>query len=217
MKSSLGKRIKALRKKLFRKTEDNFFRPRNRFITVGRHTYGIRKNTIIGATEKSPVSIGHFCSIGGNVQILAHVGHPVDLPSTYPFRSLVFRHTKNQTPAPGHLNHDSVTRGPIHIGHDVWVGHNALILSGVTIGIGAVIGAGAVVTRDIPPYAIAVGSPARVIRHRFDTAAISALLKSEWWELPDAALEKIDSCLYARDIPAFLDAVVRQRANPGGQ
>jgi acetyltransferase-like isoleucine patch superfamily enzyme len=211
MKFFLGKRIRAMRKAFFRKDDDNFFRPRSRFVEIGRHSYGIRPGTIIGATEKSPVSIGNFCSVAGGVQILAHVGHPIDLVSTYPFRSLLFPRTKHQAPPPGRLNHDSVTRGPIRIGHDVWIGHNAMILSGVTIGTGAVIGAGAIVTKDVPPYAIAVGVPAKTIRYRFEKAAISALLKSQWWELPDDVLEKMDAALYSRDIKAFIEAVARQR------
>jgi acetyltransferase-like isoleucine patch superfamily enzyme len=67
------------------------------------------------------------------------------------------------------------------IGHDVWIGCNSVVLSGVTIGTGAVIGAGSVVTKDIPPYAIAYGNPAKVHRYRFDPETIDALLKSEWW------------------------------------
>jgi len=211
MKNSLGKRMKAMRKAFFRKDDDNFFRPRSRFAAIRRHTYGIRPGTIVGATEKSPVIIGNFCSVAGGVRILAHAGHPIDLPSTYPFRSLVFPRTKNAPPPPGHLNHDSVTRGPIRIGHDVWIGHNAMILSGVTIGTGAVIGAGAIVIKDVPPYAIAVGAPAKIMRYRFGKGAIAALLKSKWWELPDEVLETMDAALYSRDIKAFIAAVARQR------
>ena len=74
------------------------------------------------------------------------------------------------------------------IGHDVWIGANALILPEVTIGDGAVIAAGAVVTRDVPPYAIVGGVPARVIRYRFSPEMIDAFLEIKWWDWP---LEKI--------------------------
>ena len=70
------------------------------------------------------------------------------------------------------------------IGNDVWIGSGAMILSGVTIGDGAVVAARAVVTKDVPPYAIVAGNPARLVRYRFDEATIAALLEAAWWELP---------------------------------
>lgn len=79
----------------------------------------------------------------------------------------------------------------ITIGHDVWIAEGCIIKEGVTIGTGAVIGMGSVVTKDIPPYGIAVGNPARVIRYRFDEKTIQDLLESEWWNLDDAEIQKI--------------------------
>ena len=70
------------------------------------------------------------------------------------------------------------------IGHDVWLGSGAIVLSGVTIGHGAVVAAHAVVTRDVPPYAIVGGNPAKVIRYRFDEETVAALLEAPWWDLP---------------------------------
>ena len=68
------------------------------------------------------------------------------------------------------------------IGHDTWLGHAAIVMPGVTVGVGAVIGAGAVVTRDVPPYAVAVGAPARVVKERFAAAVAGALLDIAWWD-----------------------------------
>jgi phosphonate metabolism protein (transferase hexapeptide repeat family) len=76
------------------------------------------------------------------------------------------------------------------IGHDVWIGHGAVIMAGVNIGIGAIIGSGAVVTKDVGPYEIAVGVPAKVVKKRFDDATIEKLLASEWWNWDRATLEK---------------------------
>ena len=114
-------------------------------VTVGRRTYGIIPGkTVIRPTADAPVTIGSFCSISAGVQIVAHADHPLDLPSTYPFRTLLFGGLASFG---GLRNRDAVTRGPVIIGHDVWIGQNAIVLSGVTVGTGAVIGAGSVVVK----------------------------------------------------------------------
>jgi len=96
---------------------------------------------------------------------------------------------------------DAVNRS-IHIGSDVWIGARAIILPDVTIGDGAIIGAGAVVTRNIPPYAVAVGSPAKVVHYRFEPQIIAALLRIRWWDWPR---QKIDSSLcYMEDVGDFV-------------
>lgn len=74
-----------------------------------------------------------------------------------------------------------VSKGPINIGHDVWIGTGVRVMSGVTIGTGAIIGAGSIVVRDIPPFAVAVGAPAAPVRYRFDDATIERILASQWW------------------------------------
>ena len=86
-------------------------------------------------------------------------------------------------------------RTELTIGNDVWIGHNAIILSGVSsIGDGAVIGAGAVLYKDVPPYAVVLGNPARVVRYRFSAEKIEELLESKWWEKSiDELLPEIES------------------------
>jgi serine acetyltransferase len=92
---------------------------------------------------------------------------------------------------------------PIVIGNDVFIGANVTILDGVTIGDGAVIGAGAVVSKDIPPYAVAVGCPIRVVRYRFDEEKIEALKRIEWWNFTEEQLRDVER--YFFDIDAFLE------------
>lgn len=176
-------------------------------VTVGRHTYGIKKRTVFSelSPNQPPVSIGSFCSIASGVVILANADHPIHLPSIYPFRSNLF--AKGKKPGKTSPNLDVVTKGPVEIGHDVWIGTNAIVLSGVSIGTGAVIGAGAVVTKAIPPYAIAVGNPARVVRYRFEPEIIERLLHSEWWLLSDETIQEMEPYFYSEDINQFLDKI----------
>lgn len=123
-------------------------------------------------------NIGRFCSIGPGV-ITAHGEHPKSFMSTHPifFEPSFINGVESFVDKPVYDTHKDV-----NIGSDVWVGANCYIKDGVSIGHGAIIGAGSVVTKDIPPYAIAVGVPAKVIKYRFDEQTISRLLDMKWWE-----------------------------------
>lgn len=185
---------------LFRKRNDTPRLPPH--VSVGRHTYGLSKRMLVRPTAAAPIAIGAFCSIGPDVMIFGQADHPVHLASTFPFRSLMLR--------PEDGLQDAVTRGGVTIGNDVWIGARAIILSGVTIGHGAVIGAGAVVSRDVPPYGIAVGNPARVVRHRFPAEVVARLLAVAWWDWPDARIGALEDAFYG-PIEGFLE-----RAEEGG-
>ena len=133
------------------------------------------------------VAIGKFCSIGPN--LLAGYGiHPTDGVSTSP----MFYSTICQNGTTLSQENKIIEQKPITIGNDVFIGANVTILDGVTIGDGAIIGAGAVVSKDIPPYAIAVGSPIRIIRYRFPDDTIAKLLDLKWWNLPDEKLHLVE-------------------------
>jgi len=125
--------------------------------------------------------IGKFCSIACGAKFLFNsANHDLTSLSTYPF-PLFFEEWD--------LRHEDVTdawdnKGDIVVGNDVWIGYEAVILAGVSIGDGAVIGARSVVTRDVPPYTIVGGVPARPIRKRFDEDVIAALLELKWWDWP---------------------------------
>jgi virginiamycin A acetyltransferase len=135
--------------------------------------------TFIGSgtrIETNTGSIGKYCSIAPDVKI--GVGpHPVNFFSTSP----VF-YSKNRGYVRNELFDEFEHSGYTVIGHDVWIGANAVILAGVKIGTGAVIGSGAVVTKDVPPYAISGGVPAKIIKYRFENEVIGKLLESRWWD-----------------------------------
>lgn len=130
--------------------------------------------------------IGRYCSIAERVLIgVDPVGHPLDWLSTHPFQ---FTKKYFLTEAP--LLYESEW-ADVEIGNDVWIGQEAVIMKGVKIGNGAIIGARSIVTRDIPDYAIAVGMPAKVIKHRFPEQTIQSLKKYPWWELSVEKLKPI--------------------------
>jgi serine acetyltransferase len=110
-------------------------------------------------------------------------------------------------PPHGGYNFDATTKGPVDIGHDVWVGENVIILSGSVIGTGAVIGAGAVIAGVVPPYAVVVGNPKKILRMRFREEPVRQLLASRWWDLPDTEIAALDDAFYQKDIPLFLSRV----------
>lgn len=129
-------------------------------------------------------SIGKFCSIAGDSKIGMGI-HSLSHIST----SSLFTSSKNGTGVMWTRKQSFEEYKNVTIGHDVWIGQNVLIVGGVSIGIGAVIGAGAVVTRDVEPYCVVGGVPARVIKKRFPDSVIEKLLKSEWWLLEDKILK----------------------------
>lgn len=149
--------------------------------SLGRMTY-VAELSRIGFAD-----IGAFSSIGPNV-LLGGLGcHPVDRLSTHPaFYSarLQAGDTFSET--------DTFEELPrVRVGNDVWIGAGSIVLDGVTIGDGAIIAAGAVVNKDVPPYAIVGGVPARIIRYRFDEETIEALLEWRWWELDNNQLQSL--------------------------
>jgi acetyltransferase-like isoleucine patch superfamily enzyme len=144
----------------------------------GPHTYGTPTIPRF-VDDRTSVAIGAYCSISRSVVFIPGGGHRNDWISGYPFRRRWGLHGAGTD---GHR----VERGDIVVGNDVWIGFGATVLGGVTIGDGAVIGAQSVVTRDVPPYTIVAGNPARVIRTRLSAHHIGELQALQWWYWPEA-------------------------------
>lgn len=127
-------------------------------------------------------NIGRFCSIAADVKVALGT-HPIEAP--YATTSPMFFSTKKQTGSTfAKKQMFNEMHLPITIGNDCWIGQRAFIVGGVTIGNGAVVLAGAVVTKDVPPYAIVGGVPAKIIKYRYDEETIDFLLEKEWWNMP---------------------------------
>lgn len=150
---------------------------------IGEYTYGFPK--VLHWGEDANLIIGKFCSIADNVTIFLGGNHRVDWITTYPFNKL-----NNEFPTATDIIGHPSTKGNVIIGNDVWIGHGSTIMSGVKVGDGAVIGACSVVTKDVKPYEIVAGNPAKVIKKRFDDDIVSQLIQIAWWNWP---IEKINS------------------------
>ena len=161
-------------------------------VQLGDYTY-IAKNSSI-----SNCSIGKFCSIGPNFCCGLGV-HPTNGISTAP----MFYSTAKQNGTT--LCKENKIEELLHttIGNDVFIGANVTVLDGVVISDGVVVGAGAVVTKDIPPYAIALGIPAKVVKFRFDEETIKALLEKQWWNGTDVDLQQVEKHFW--DVEKFLE------------
>lgn len=141
-------------------------------------------------------TVGRFCSIASRV-VVGGARHPIEYVSTSP----VFLAHKESIKKK-FSRHEYHWEARTLIGSDVWIGEGVFVKGGITIGTGAVIGMGSVVTKDVPPYAIFAGNPARLIRFRFSDEVIDGLLRSEWWNFSDDELQA--SAIYFKDPELFL-------------
>jgi acetyltransferase-like isoleucine patch superfamily enzyme len=164
--------------------------------TIGQGTYG-RFTVNVGPGDRAHLTIGAYTSIAEGVEFVLGGNHRPEWISTYPFR------VRLDLPGAYDDGHPR-PEADMRIGSDVWLGRDAMVAPGVAVGDGAVVGARAIVTRDVRPYAIVVGAPAREIRRRFDDERVEALLRIRWWTWPEAEIRDCVHLLSSGDVDAFI-------------
>lgn len=173
--------------------------------SIGAYSYGRPKVRFPESGRR--LTIGSYCSIADKVEILLGGDHRLDWVSTYPFAAMPGSWPGVAAPGDYHAS-----RGDVTIGSDVWLGSGCLILSGVAIGHGAVVGARAVVARDVPPYAVVAGNPARLVRRRFDPETVAALVETAWWDLPREVVARLVPLLQSGQTAALVAAARAARS-----
>ena len=157
-------------------------------MTLGRHSY------FLGTDKGDNTIIGNFSSIAGGTYI-----HGADNHAWVKNNRLVS--TCDQYFRGEYIS--GYKKGDVRIGNDVWIGEDTQILNGVTIGDGAIIGAHAVIAKDVPPYAVVVGNPGRVVKYRFSEDIIEQLLKIKWWDWEERKVSEARE--YFDDIDKFVE------------
>jgi acetyltransferase-like isoleucine patch superfamily enzyme len=170
-------------------------------MSYGKYTYGVP--TILWPNKDAKLVVGNFCSIAGGVNIYLGGNHRTDWVTTYPFGHL---HKKIFTNFNG--NGLPSTKGDVIIGNDVWIGANVTIMSGVTIGDGAVIANNSHVVKNVEPYSIVGGNPAKLIKYRFSQEQIEKLLQIKWWYWDDAKINKLTPKLCTNNIDDFIKSAI---------
>lgn len=183
-------RLTAFKKKWRAQNRHNRTVAMNEFptscVTVGKGTYG-ELHILSYYPQIEKLRIGNYVSIAPNVHFILGGNHQSETLFTYPIRSTLLHR---------HCPEDAGTKGAISIEDEVWIGYGSLILSGVTIGKGAIIGAGTVVTKDIPPFCIAAGNPARILKKRFSDEVISKIKDLSLHQFSEQSWEQHLDTLY---------------------
>lgn len=170
-------------------------------VTVGTHSYGML-NIYSYFPKNERLAIGNYVSIAPNVKFILGGNHQTQTLTSFPLESFF-----NKV----HTGNDSRSNGQITVGDEVWIGTDVIVLSGVTLAKGAVIAAGAVVTKDVPPYSIVAGNPAKVIKYKFPEEVIKKLIPLNLIDIPESVLKENLNLLYERITDAEdIDRIIGQ-------
>ena len=163
-------------------------------VNWGHKTYGADKIEVFQWNEGAVCKIGKYCSVADRVKFFLGGDHKVNWISTFPHRS------------------QTGTKGDINIGNDVWLSHGVTIMSGVTIGDGAVIAANSHIVKNVEPYTVVGGNPAKYIKHRFEGRIIDLLLELKWWDLDEKSISEMHDVLCSEpNYESLLDLVNKHR------
>ena len=172
-------------------------------MSCGKHTYGVPN--ILWNDNSAKLVVGNFCSIAANVNIYLGGNHRTDWVTTYPFGH-INQNIFNNFNGVGHPS----TKGNVIIGNDVWIGSNVTIMSGVTISDGVVIANNSHVVKNVEPYSIVGGNPAKLIKYRFTPEQIDKLLRIKWWDWEDEKINKFTPLLCNNNIDDFINKALEE-------
>jgi virginiamycin A acetyltransferase len=183
-------------------------------IEVGDYSYyddpgdptAFERENVLYAYGPEKLVIGRYCALATGVRfVMAGANHPTSGVSTFPFAifgGVWAERTLDLVMA-------APSRGDTIVGNDVWIGYNAMVMPGVRIGNGAVVAAGAVVSKDVPPYGVVAGNPARLVRTRFDDSDVARLLRAAWWDWPVELVTEHARTIMAGQ-PAEIEVIARE-------
>ena len=164
-------------------------------------TYFDRNVNIISWSDEYKINVGKYCSIGRDCNFFLHANHRADwITTSSQLWGPVTNEIANLHMQMGHPS----CKGDIEIGNDVWIGAKSTIMSGVKISNGAVVAAGSTVTKDVPPYAIVAGNPAKVVKYRFTEEQIEKLMDIKWWEWNEDKIKEVAMELWSTGIDNFI-------------
>jgi len=166
-------------------------------MSYGKYTYG--RCNVLNWGEPYTLKVGKFCSIAANVNVYTGGNHRTEWVTTYPFghhlTDIFYRKLGESA---------STSKGDVIIGNDVWIGSNTTIMSGITVGDGAVIANNSHVVKNVEPYSIVGGNPAKLIKYRFSHDQIQKLLEIKWWNWSVETINKNIELLCNKNIDEFI-------------